>query len=558
MTARVQLQIDGRVVQVPAGITVAAALRHVGDGGTRLSVQGAVRAPVCGMGVCQECRVQVDQRRALACQTLCVEGMVVDTARPRGLADAPLPSTQQRLTAPAQARVAQAVAAPTLLARLTGIGSRPTPRLAGGLPQSCDVLIVGAGPAGLAAALAAAPSGAAIVVLDDNPAPSGQIWRAGPGVVVPAAAHRLREAVARCANVRICCGTRVVAAPAPRTVLLEDAQHGWQLHWRKLILCTGARELLLPFPGWTLPGVTGAGALQALVKGGLPVAGERIVVAGSGPLLLAAAATARRAGAQVVRIAEQAPWGAVAGFAAQLGRWPGKAWQAMQLLARHPVYRAGWHVAAAQGLQGVASVRLRGSSGREEEIVCDRLACGFGLVPNTELGRLIGCATVAGAAAPALAVDATQATSVADVYAAGECTGVGGSERAQLQGAMAGHAAVGESARVVALQPALVRWNAFAQLLERHFALAPDLRRLAEPGTLVCRCEDVAFSDLAARSGWVDAKLHTRCGMGPCQGRVCGAAAGFLWGWTPTVPRPPLSPVRVGTLAAGGEGDAPS
>ncbi|MDB5846452.1 MAG: pyridine nucleotide-disulfide oxidoreductase [Rhodoferax sp.] len=414
--------------------------------------------------------------------------------------------------------------------------------------EHCDLLVIGAGPAGMAAALAAAPSGASIVVIDDNPVPGGQIWRDGPGADLPVAALQRRNAMARCANIRVVSGTKVVAATGPHELLLENAERGWRMGWQQLILCTGARELLLPFPGWTLPGVTGAGALQALVKSGLPVAGERIVVAGSGPLLLAAAATARKAGAQVLRIAEQAAFGAVAGFALRLARWPGKAVQSLGLLST--AYRTGSHITEATGQGRVASARLRRADGTVEDIACERIACGFGLVPNTELGQLLGCALTVRHGVSALAVDASQATSVPGIFAAGENTGVGGSERALVQGAMAGHAAVGNLAAVAALQPQLASWQDFADRLHRHFALADGLRQLAAPDTLVCRCEDVAQAALSARSGWTDAKLHTRCGMGACQGRVCGAATQFMFGWATPAPRVPLSPVRVGTLTA--------
>jgi NADPH-dependent 2,4-dienoyl-CoA reductase/sulfur reductase-like enzyme len=415
-------------------------------------------------------------------------------------------------------------------------------------PEHCDVLVIGAGPAGLAAALAAAEAGARTVVVDDNPLPGGQIWRDGPRVALPAGATRHRNAIALNPNIRLCSATRVVAASGPRELLLENAERGWRMGWRKLILCTGARERLLPFPGWTLPGVTGAGALQALIKSGMPVAGERIVIAGSGPLLLAAAATATKAGAKVVRVAEQASFASVAGFALQLARWPAKAVQSLGLLTPH--YRTGSHVVAASGAGRVTTVRLSRAGGRSEDIACDRLACGFGLVPNTELGQLLGCAVVVQHGAPALVVDTQQATSVPDIYAAGENTGVGGSERALLQGRIAGHAAAGEGYAAAGLLRELARWKSFAAALHRHFALDNRLRRLAEPDTLVCRCEDVSHGALASCTGWTDAKLHTRCGMGACQGRVCGAAAQFIFGWTPTAPRPPLSPVRVGTLAA--------
>ncbi|MDS1028465.1 FAD/NAD(P)-binding oxidoreductase, partial [Burkholderia pseudomallei] len=173
-----------------------------------------------------------------------------------------------------------------------------------------DVAIVGAGPAGLAAARAAARSGCTVAIVDDNPRAGGQVWRHGPHAA-PGALARASFGVLRQPNVRHLAATRVVAAPRPGALLVEDEQRALVLGYRKLILCCGARELLLPFAGWTLPGVTGAGGLQALVKGGAPVRGERVVIAGSGPLLIASLATARAAGARVVALVEQAPPGAL-------------------------------------------------------------------------------------------------------------------------------------------------------------------------------------------------------------------------------------------------------
>ena len=415
--------------------------------------------------------------------------------------------------------------------------------------ERCDLLIVGAGPAGMAAAIAAAPSGMAITVVDDNIHPGGQIWRDGPGVQLPPLARQHRDALARHPHIRLLCGTRVVGLGGPAApgdapaLLLEDAERGWVQHCHRLILCNGARELLLPFPGWTLPGVTGAGGLQALIKGGLSVKGQRIVVAGTGPLLLAAADTARKAGAQVIRIAEQAPWQALAAFTLQLPRWPAKALQASTLLNRH--WRTSSHVLQAIGQGQLESVQMqRGNS--QETLACDRLACGFGLVPNTQMGQLLGC-TLNNRLG--LQVDSLMATSVPHVYAAGECAGFGGSERALTQGAIAGHAAAGDTARAQALLPTLARWQGFADLLHTQFQLTDAVRQLATPDTLVCRCEDGPLRDLQARTGWIDAKLHTRCGMGACQGRVCGAATQALFGWTPAPPRHLLAPVRIGRLA---------
>ncbi|MET1080174.1 MAG: FAD/NAD(P)-binding oxidoreductase [Pseudomonas sp.] len=409
------------------------------------------------------------------------------------------------------------------------------------MSEHTDLLIIGAGPAGMAAALAAAPSGARILLLDDNPLAGGQIWRDGPQAKLPVQAQRMREQLAALGNVRHCPATRVIARAGAKQLLVEDDERGWTITYHQLILCTGARELLLPFPGWTLPGVTGAGGLQALIKGGLPVRGERLVVAGSGPLLLASAATAKQQGAQLLRIAEQASRGAVAGFAAQLPRWPHKLLQSVTLFDAH--YRTGTQVLAALGRERLEGVRLL-QQGKVVELACDRLACGFGLIPNTQLGQALGCAL----AGNALAVDPWQATSVIDHYAAGECTGFGGSELALVEGRIAGHAAVGERNAAQRLWPQRARWQAFARALNQAFALDPGLKTLAAADTLVCRCEDVPYGALAGQRDCREAKLATRCGMGACQGRVCGGAVQHLFGWQPPAPRPPFSPARIETL----------
>ena len=413
-----------------------------------------------------------------------------------------------------------------------------------------DLLIIGAGPAGISAALAAAPSGARIVLLDDNPLPGGQIWRDGPGAHLPRQARTLRQRLDACSNIRIHPATRVIARSGPKQLLVEDPEHGWLISYDKLILCTGARELLLPFPGWTLPGVTGAGGLQALIKGGLPVQGESLVIAGSGPLLLASAASAKQHGAQVLRIAEQASRSAVAGFAAQLPRWPAKLLQSLRLFDLQ--YRTASHVLAALGSDRLEGVRLQ-QQGKIVELPCQRLACGFGLIPNIQLGQALDCAIEG----QAIAVDAWQACSRADHYAAGECTGFGGSELALVEGAIAGHAAVDERQAAQQLWPRRARWQGFAKALNNAFALDPQLKALAQPDTLVCRCEDVPYAALTEHHDWRSAKLATRCGMGACQGRVCGGAVQHLFGWPAAAPRPPFSPARIETLLCLDEQSAP-
>ncbi|WP_454252225.1 FAD-dependent oxidoreductase [Pseudomonas sp. Marseille-Q7302] len=401
---------------------------------------------------------------------------------------------------------------------------------------SCDLLIIGAGPAGLAAARAASGRGLNLVLLDDNPLPGGQIWRARVGQVAA-------EVGSLPADVTLLSGTRVAAVLGPRQLLLEDASGSRTLAFETLILCTGARELLLPFPGWTLPGVTGAGGLQALIKGGVEVADERIVVAGTGPLLLASAATARQAGARIALVAEQAGRHAVLDFGLGLWRWPNKLRQALTLAT--PRYRPGTWVEAALGTDHLEAVRLRQGE-RRWEIACDRLACGYGLVPNVELAQSLGCATLDGA----VAVDEHQRTSQPHILAAGECTGIGGNELAQVTGRIAGLVATSQLDAARAVQPEARPWRRFAAQLARTFALNPAIARLAQPDTLVCRCEDVALGALVGHGDWTQAKLCSRCGMGACQGRICGQATRVLLGWTPPAPRFPLQPTRIDSLLA--------
>src|SRR5579884_3958487 len=166
------------------------------------------------------------------------------------------------------------------------------------------ILVVGAGPAGLAAVSSASQSTTDIGLIDDNPMLGGQIWRGGVQSAQTTQAKRWFEGTGA---ITILNGARAIAPLGANVMLVETATQAIEVHYERLIVATGARELFLPFPGWTLPGVMGAGGLQALVKGGLSVSGKRIVVAGSGPLLLAVAAYLKGKGACVQMIAEQAP-----------------------------------------------------------------------------------------------------------------------------------------------------------------------------------------------------------------------------------------------------------
>jgi NADPH-dependent 2,4-dienoyl-CoA reductase/sulfur reductase-like enzyme len=427
--------------------------------------------------------------------------------------------------------------------------------------QHFDVIVVGAGPAGLHAALASAREGAAVALLDDNPRVGGQIWRQGPGIAPQSPLRALLADLSRHGNVTHFPSTRVIAPLTPRGLLVESAERGGVcMTYERLILATGARERLLPFAGWTLPGVTGAGALQALIKGGMPVRGERVVIAGSGPLLIAALATACAAGARVLAVVEQASAIKVARFGASLLREPAKLRQAVRMTRGFggTRYWTSSMVEAAHGEDRVQQVTIRRGE-RRVTLDCERVACGFGLVPNVTLAQALGCAIDE---AGGIVVDASQRTSVEGVFAAGECTGVGGAELASIEGEIAG-LGVGERSSVDRSSPELTassrlrtlhaqrqRWRRFAARVETAFALQPAARIPPADDTLLCRCEDVSVGEVRAFQNWRDAKLHTRCGMGACQGKICGTAANVYFGWPSAAPRPPFSPAQIGTLIA--------
>src|SRR5690348_837197 len=416
-------------------------------------------------------------------------------------------------------------------------------------PHSYDVLVIGAGPAGIAAACSAAESGALVAVIDSNPRPGGQIWRGE----TREHAHT-REAQSwldkfAAQRIEVFTSTEIVDQIHPGLLLAQSNGAAREFAYRKLILCTGARELFLPFPGWTLPNVMGAGGLQALVKSGLPISGKKVVIAGSGPLLLAVAAHLREHGAEIRLIAEQAPFHRIASFATSLFFSKSKFSQALAIrrqLSGVPFKTSCWPIRA-EGRDKLESVSLRRGSKVWKE-PCDYLACGFHLVPNIELASLLGCEIRGGF----VRVNEFQESSVQGIFCAGELTGIGGVDSSIVEGQIAGYAAAGQSARAAQFSREKNSTAHFADALRRAFALRTELRSLATPETIVCRCEDVKFSRLQSYPSWRAAKLQTRCGMGPCQGRICGPATQFLFGWKPESVRPPVFATPLEILAQAG------
>ncbi|MEU3911201.1 NAD(P)/FAD-dependent oxidoreductase [Streptomyces sp. NPDC029721] len=453
-----------------------------------------------------------------------------------------------------------------------------------------DLAVVGAGPAGLAAAVTAARLGLRVTLLDTAERPGGQYYRhpaATLGATRPEALHHdwrafaTREAALREHET----GGRVTYLPRHHvwTVVPADEPGTWFLHAlagqapdetpvtlraRRVLLATGAYERQLPFPGWTLPGVVGAGGAQAMLKNNLVLPGRRVVVAGSGPLLLAVAGSLAAAGATVPAVVEAASYTAYAPQAPALLRNPAKLAEGatyggallrhgIRLLTRHAVTEAH----GTTRVEAVTIARLdqdwRPLAGTARRIPCDALAVGHGLVPQLELATGLGCATLqAPDGTVALELDAAQRTSVPGIWSAGETGGIGGAQLALTEGEIAAHSIAGRPVPA-ALARRRARLRAFAGAMAVAHRPGPGWTGWLREETDVCRCEEVpagrireAARELGARDART-VKLLTRAGMGWCQGRMCGPAVAALAGEAPAPDRRPLScPVPLRHLAA--------
>ncbi|MFC6983189.1 NAD(P)/FAD-dependent oxidoreductase [Streptomyces cirratus] len=430
-----------------------------------------------------------------------------------------------------------------------------------------DLAVVGAGPAGLAAAVTAARLGLRVALLDAGERPGGQFYRRpapGLGAVRPESLHHgwaafaAREAALRTHE----SAGRITYFPAHHVWTVVPDGGRWTLHAvagpeersvsvgaRAVLLATGAYERQLPFPGWTLPGVVGAGGAQAMLKGGLVLPGKRVVVAGSGPLLLAVAGSLAAAGAAVPAVVEAASYTAYAGRLPDLLRNPGKLAEGatyggallrhgVRLLTRHAVTEAHGR----DRVEAVTVARLGGDwrplPGTGRRIPCDALAVGHGLVPQLELATALGCATRSGEdGTVALELDAGQRTSVPGIWSAGETGGIGGAQLALAEGELAAFSVAGRPAPA-ALVRRRSRLRAFAGAMAAAHRPGEGWTGWLREDTDVCRCEEVpagrileATRDLGARDART-VKLLTRAGMGWCQGRMCGPAVAALAGET--------------------------
>ena len=534
--APVFIQFDDRPVEALEGETIAAALSAAGILTFRHTLNGVPRGLHCGMGACQDCVVSIHGRIGQrACVTPVRAGMDVRSAPPASVA--PFGETR-----PAEER------AP-------------------------DVLVVGAGPAGLAAAIAAAEAGADVVLLDERTAIGGQYTKPVGGALhdaIPDARFRQgAEARARAMRAGVTIETEALAwgafAPDEIAVLLRGTAVTFRP--RRLILATGAHERPVPIPGWTLPGVLTTGGLQTLIRTQLVCPGERVLLAGTGPLNLQVACELIARGVPPVAVLDSAP-----------PPWSGAWRDGIRMLRAAPdlfaegarmlwtLRRAGVPVLWSTSLCGLTgSGRVQAAVLPERTIPIDVVALNAGFQPEVGLARALGVPhrfVDSGLGHLATETDEDGRTALSSVFAVGDGAALGGARVAATRGRLAGLAAardLGHAAREdggtrISLRRAL----AFQDALWRAFPLPPVDPASIDDATIVCRCEEVTAGALRAElaaglRSLAALKKATRAGMGRCQGRFCGATVARMCPGAAepdgfAAPRAPVRPVPAAPL----------
>lgn len=559
MSRRIPILFEGRRIEARAGESVAAALVGHGIGVFRTTRGEMERGLFCGMGVCQDCLVEIDgEPNRRACMTS-VDRPIQVRRQHHGqklatIADAPLPATIETMAT-----------------------ERP------------ELLVIGAGPGGLSAAVAAREAGVEVVVVDERGAAGGQYFKqvaAGGDVALPDAQHRegaalIQDALAK--GVRIHSGTTIWGAFPPGEFAASSTQGAIRYLPEATIIATGAYERGWAVPGWTLPGVMTTGAAQTLWRTARRLPGKRVLIAGNGPLNLQLAAELVAGGSQVVAVVEAAGLGVggIGSLAAMAAASPsllagGIGYHLRRLTGRVPMIH-GQVVSRVEQAGAGLRVALAAASGngRSLSFDADALCLGYGFEPSNELLRALGCRHDFSSDHGQLVTrrDASGRTSVAGIYALGDCTGLGGARIAIADGVLAGLAAAEDLGRPIGPELARERRRAerqaarhrrFQRALWRIYrAPAPNLGNVPDE-TVMCRCEETTYGDVrhALRRDPGDAgavKRATRLGMGPCQGRYCRpmleALMSEISGEAPDefsgfAPRLPVKPVAIRDLAA--------
>ena len=548
-----RITVNGEPVEAAPGQTVAAVLLTNGRSSWRTTrFADRPRGVFCGIGACYDCLVVVNGIPDIrACQRTIDDGDAI--------------TTQQGAVLPEP----------------TEVHRTPTSS-----PRVADVVVVGAGPAGIAAALAAADAGAEVLLIDTARAVGGQFnrqpaeeLRVRPGQLQ----HGWKAFVAK--RDRLAAHPRITHLAETSVWAFEQGPRLWvqrgpadgvgrevfAVEAEAVVLATGAYDRVLPFPGWDLPGVYSAGAAQALAKGQQVAVGKRVLVAGTGPFLLPVAESLVGVGAEVVGLLEantlktvRKGWSTdplVASSKVREGLGYGA------LLARHRIpLRHGWTVVAAHGADHVEAVTFarvdvgwKPVAGTERTVAVDAVCLGFGFTAQLELAVSARCELTTGPdGGPAVVVDANQQTTTPGVFAAGELTGIGGADLAAAEGRVAGIAAAGQALTPKDLET-VKKGRRFAAALANAYPVRDGWRSWSRPDTVVCRCEEVTRGDIegaVVERGVTDGralKLTSRAGLGLCQGRVCARTVAELADQNdvpgPSMKRPIAVPVRLRDLA---------
>jgi NADPH-dependent 2,4-dienoyl-CoA reductase/sulfur reductase-like enzyme len=457
--------------------------------------------------------------------------------------------------------------------------------------ERVDLAIVGAGPAGLSAALEAKAAGAEVLVVDENDRPGGQIFRQPPRAFRIEDKSRLGrdhkrgsallDAVTD-AGIRIETNT-IVWNIAPGHLACCSGETSWEVSSAAIVIATGAYDRPVPLPGWTLPGVFTSGGVQTLLKSQRVLAGRRVLLTGTGPLNLVLANQLAEAGAEIVAVLELANPSLFELMPMLLGPWSllsDGVGYVRQLRRRKIPLMRGWTLIEVRGSDQVTSAVIgkvdrdwRLIKGTEQTLDIDTICLGYGLVPSTELSRLIGCEHRydIGLGGWVPKHDLHRETSIANVFVAGDGAGVAGSLVAMEEGRVAGLRAamrLGKISEAVFSEKSapslqrLRRLGRFRAILDGLSAPRPGLFERMTDDTLICRCEEVSLGDCrqAVKEGAVslmELKPGLRAGMGMCQARICGPTlVEVLAGLTGQAPetitpfsqRPPVKPIPLAAL----------
>ncbi len=537
----------GHPIPFQAGQSVAAALTDAGVRDLRQTAKGHPRGMFCGMGVCQDCLVTIDgvpnQR---ACMSLAGNGMTVE----RQVA---LPDLER---APLAAEVQEAqVLEP-------------------------NVAIIGGGAGGLSAAIAARAVGASVVVLDERKVGGGQYYK--QPVDHPPLDAQQAEGAGLLAQVKesgaeVIDSVEVWGAFDGPLFLADKAGRALVIRPQAAIIATGAFERPVMVPGWTLPGVMTTGAAQTLWRSYRTLPAQRVLICGSGPLNVQVALELLRGGAEVPMVAEAAPppWHAPFTALKVAALDPALFHTGVDMLRK--LRRRGVPLRYKTHLQSLKrdGTQLRAhfsdAEGNEHEETVDAVCMNAGFEPQNEILRLLGAQMVYDEAFGHLRCvrGANMATSVPNVFAIGDCAGLGGAPAARVEGTIAGRAAAtgvghGGSYSPLKKERRLARHRRFQTHLWKLYDIAPRSIDKAPRDLVVCRCEEITFADildgLRTQPGHAGSlKRTTRAGMGSCQGRYCGpvvarlvaqATGKTMSDFSYFAPRVPIKPVAISAIVA--------